>query len=285
MQSKKLPVVMIPALNCDERLFTTQIKALQELGHEVLVIDITKAETIQQLAKDINAQVDAKFGAGSEFHVAGLSMGGYTILEMLKQEQESGVKRIKKVALMNTNAHADDEKMIKKRTNRIGDLLNHGLKALKEAAEELWPSMVKKGRETNTELTKTYNDMVNVTGVEGLKNELKQVMSRSDYLAEGVVAKIDNEVLIIAGMDDQRSDVKVHKDILRAINKNKEGPATLVVLNDCGHFSTMEQPGETARLLTDFFSKEKLQGVNYPTYNSCRFNVYRDHGHTGGMAL
>src|SRR5262249_56245930 len=83
-----LPVLLVPGLNCSLRLYAEQISALWRFG-PVTVADHTRDDSMEAIAVRILAAPPPRFA------LAGLSMGGYIALTMLRQAPE----RVPKLAL------------------------------------------------------------------------------------------------------------------------------------------------------------------------------------------
>src|SRR5258708_25461254 len=74
----KLGLVLVPGLLCDELMWRPQLAALAAVA-EGWVADHTRSETMAEVAADVLR--DAPF---ETFALAGLSMGGYVALEMMR---------------------------------------------------------------------------------------------------------------------------------------------------------------------------------------------------------
>src|SRR5262245_61597319 len=94
--SEPLPIVLVPGLICSARLFVQQIPALWPFG-PVTVADHRRDETVAAIANRILAAAPPRFA------LAGLSMGGYIALEMVRQAPE----RVARLALLDTSARPD----------------------------------------------------------------------------------------------------------------------------------------------------------------------------------
>ena len=92
------PILLLPGLLCDHRLYAGQLPALAARG-EVTVADLTGADTIAGLAAHVLATAPARFA------LVGLSMGGYVAFEILRRAPE----RVTRLALLDTQARADTE--------------------------------------------------------------------------------------------------------------------------------------------------------------------------------
>src|SRR5690606_3422780 len=92
------PLVLVPGLRCDGYLYAPIIELLPD--HVAAVVaDISRDDSIAAMARRILVSAPARFA------LAGLSMGGYVVLEMIRQAPE----RITHLALLDTNARADSE--------------------------------------------------------------------------------------------------------------------------------------------------------------------------------
>src|SRR5262249_8937339 len=102
-------LVLIPGLLCDALLWKAQIRAL-EGRIDCWVADHTRSDTMAGVAADVLR--DAPF---ERFALAGLSMGGYVALEMVRQAGH----RVDRLALLDTSARADSPEQLKKREDLI----------------------------------------------------------------------------------------------------------------------------------------------------------------------
>src|SRR5437870_13536026 len=94
--AKPLPVVLIPGLNCSARLYAEQIPALWRFG-PVQVADHTRDDSMDAIAKHILAAAPPRFA------LAGLSMGGYLALTIVRHAPE----RVQRLALLDTSARPE----------------------------------------------------------------------------------------------------------------------------------------------------------------------------------
>src|SRR6476660_7516468 len=94
--AESLPIILVPGLNCSPRLYVAQMPALWRFG-PVTVADHTRDETMGAIARRILAAAPPRFA------LAGLSMGGYVALEIVRQAAD----RVEKLALLDTGARDD----------------------------------------------------------------------------------------------------------------------------------------------------------------------------------
>ena len=92
--AEPLPVVLIPGLNCSARLYAEQIPALWRFG-PVQVADHTRDDSMDAIASRILADAPPRFA------LAGLSMGGYLALTIVRRAPE----RVQRLALLDTSAN------------------------------------------------------------------------------------------------------------------------------------------------------------------------------------
>ena len=92
----RVPLVLLPGLLCDSALWSHQTRYLGEVA-DIMVADLTGYDSISALAAEVLARAPPRFA------VAGLSIGGYVALEIVRQAPE----RVVKLALLDTNARAD----------------------------------------------------------------------------------------------------------------------------------------------------------------------------------
>src|SRR5438477_3716224 len=79
--AERLPILLIPGLNCSARLYGEQIPALWRLG-PVQIADHTRDDSMAAIAGRILADAPARFV------LIGLSMGGYIAFEITRQAPE-----------------------------------------------------------------------------------------------------------------------------------------------------------------------------------------------------
>jgi len=89
-------LVLIPGLACTVRLFEPQIAALST-GCTIVVADNTLDDSIAEMAARLLRDVNGTFA------LAGLSMGGYIAMEVMRQAPG----RVERLALLDTSARPD----------------------------------------------------------------------------------------------------------------------------------------------------------------------------------
>jgi pimeloyl-ACP methyl ester carboxylesterase len=231
--SDSTPILLIPGLNCSPRLFAAQIPALWRLG-SVMVADHRRGDTMAEIARQILA------AAPSHFRLAGLSMGGYIALEIMRQA--SG--RVTKLALLDTSARPETPEQTERR-NKLIALAEKG--QMREIMDVLWLVMVDPSRLKETALRAPMDEMAEDTGTEAFIRQQRAIIGRAD--SRPGLGAINCPTLMVVGASDQLTPPAHAEEIAQGIPGAK-----LVKLAGCGHMSPMEKPDEVTKLLVDFFA-------------------------------
>lgn len=231
--SDSTPILLVPGLNCSPRLYAAQIPALWRLGL-VVVADHRRDDTMAGIARRILAT------APSRFRLAGLSMGGYIVLEIMRQAPE----RVTKLALLDTSARPETPEQTERRGKLIG-LAEAG--RFPEVNDFLWPFLVDPSRQKDTSLRAEIDKMAEETGAEAFVRQERAIIGRAD--SRPTLGEITCSTLMIVGDSDQLTPPAHAEEIAKGIQGAK-----LVTLAGCGHMSPMEKPDEVTKLLVDFFA-------------------------------
>jgi pimeloyl-ACP methyl ester carboxylesterase len=231
--SDSTPILLIPGLNCSPRLYAAQIPALWRLG-PVMVADHRRGETMAEIARRILAV------APSRFRLAGLSMGGYIALEIMRQ----AAGRVVKLALLDTSARPELPEQTERRNRLIG-LAEAG--RFSEVNNFLWPVLVDPSRQKDESLRAEIDKMAEETGAEAFIRQQRAIIGRAD--SRPLLGAIKCPMLMVVGEHDQLTPPAHAEEIAKGIPG-----ARLVTLAGSGHMSPMEKPEEVTKLLVDFFA-------------------------------
>lgn len=215
------PLVFLPGMMCDERLFGPQIAALSP-EHAVTVAPITGGDRMEEIASGLLDVLPRKFA------LAGLSMGGIVAMEILRRAPE----RVSRVALMDTNAlaetpqsAADYEPFIIK--------LKAGL--LEAAVQSLFrPDYLAPGSQRTTILN-TLAQMSENIGCEAIIRQVRAIQRRRDY--QSTLRQCKVPALVLCGEHDGLTPRRRHEAMAALIPY-----AELAVIHDAGHLPTLEAP-------------------------------------------
>jgi pimeloyl-ACP methyl ester carboxylesterase len=184
-------------------------------------------DTLSAIAADILRKAPPKFA------LAGLSMGGYIALEVLRQAPE----RVSRLALLDTNSRADRPEQTISRAELVALARTQGLGAVNK---RLLPLLVHPRHQTA--LSGTIDRMAAATGVDAFARQQAAIGGRPDN--RPFLATISIPTTIIVGAEDALTPVKVHEEMHELIANSQ-----LHIIPDCGHLSTLEVPEKVNALL------------------------------------
>ena len=228
-----LPTVLIPGLTCSARLYAEQIPALWRFG-PVTVADHTRDDSMAAIARRILAAAPPRFA------LAGLSMGGYIAFEIMRQSPD----RVAKLALLDTGARAEAPEQTERRKVVIA-LAKSGRYA--EVPDIAFPLYVHRNRHHDTALKETVRMMAAETGVEAFLRQQQAIISRPD--SRPGLGAIKCPTLVLVGDGDEATPPELAREIAGAI-----GGARLVVVAECGHLSSLEQPDKVTAALAEWMA-------------------------------
>lgn len=224
-------LLLLPGLLEDADAFEHQITALREHG-AVVAADLTRHDSMADLAR-------AAFEQAPEgpLAVLGHSMGGYVLLEMLRQDPG----RIGAAIFVNTNARPDSEESTANR-KRLMELAERDFPAVIRA---LLPKLVTEAHMADDAITGTLTGMALATGKEAFARQETAIIGRAD--SRPGLAAIRCRTLVIAGEHDALMPVEVVRELAQGIPG-----ARFEVVADSGHMTSLEQPEALTRLLGDW---------------------------------
>lgn len=222
--SRPQHLILIPGLLLDEVLWRHQSEHLKDTVR-VTVADVTRDDTIAAMAERVLAD------APPSFALAGLSLGGYVAQEIMRQAPE----RVERLALVATNARADNEEQQKNRTSLI-KLAEIG--KFKGVTPRLLPSFVHPDRLNDPTVAGVVMDMAERVGQEAFVRQQRAIMARKDGRPDLEAIRIPT--LILAGRQDLLCPPKVQEEMAARLTN-----ARLVFIEDCGHLPPLERPHAT----------------------------------------
>lgn len=229
----QVPLLMLPGLLLDERLYAPQIVALADLA-EPRVADLTGADSIAGMAEQVLTTAPERFA------LCGLSMGGYVALEIMRRAPE----RVLKLALLDTQARPDPDE---RRAGRREQIAKAEDGQFDEVAGQLLQLFIHPQRQNDAVLTDAVRAMAAKVGVAGFRRQQTAIMNRPD--SRSSLATIGCATLVLCGRHDIPTPVELHEEMAAAIPD-----ATLVVLPHCGHLSPLEQPAAVSAQLRVWLS-------------------------------
>ena len=225
------PLVMIPGMMCDERIFAPQIEELVS-KRSVYIADISKHDTISDLAADVLSHAPPKFC------LVGHSMGGIVAMEICAQDP----KRIEKLVLIDTNPLAELEEVKLKREPQISDALSG--KLINVIRDEMKPNYLASS-ENQDIILNICMEMALSLGPKVFINQSRALQTRADQQSN--IQSINIPVLIMCGSEDKLCTVERHEMMHNMISNSE-----LKIINNAGHMPTLEQPSETTEVLKEW---------------------------------
>lgn len=228
------PLVFLPGMMCDARLFGPQIAELSA-DHCVTIAPVTQGERIEEIASGLLDQLPARFA------LAGLSMGGIVAMELLRRAPD----RITRIALMDTNPLAETPPVAAAREPQIVGVRTGRLEQVMR--EEMKPHYLAPGLHRG-EVLDLVMEMALTLGPEVFVRQSRALQRRRDQ--QGTLRKCKVPTLVLCGAHDVLCPVKRHTFMAELIPYAK-----LVVLENAGHMPTLEAPAETTQALRDWMKQ------------------------------
>jgi pimeloyl-ACP methyl ester carboxylesterase len=230
--SQGLPTVLVPGLLCTPRCYAQQIPALWPFG-PVTVADHRRDDSIAAIARRILAD------APPQFALAGISMGGYIALEIVRQAPG----RVARLALICTSARPDTPEQTDRRKQQI-DLARKGRFA--EVAKLMFPLMFHPSRHADESLRDALQTMAKDTGAEAFVRQQTAIIGRIDSRPH--LSAIACPTFVLSAQNDEVIPPAWSKEMADGIPG-----AALHTLPECGHLSTVDRPVEATQALVDFW--------------------------------
>ena len=225
------PLVLLPGMMCDDRLFASQINELSK-RREVHFTKITDHETISELASDVLNN------APPVFALAGLSMGGIVAMEIVSQAPE----RVERLALLDTNPLAELPDVLKRRGPQIDAIKNGQLKEI--IRDEMKPNYLFDGVR-KTEILKLCMDMALDIGPDAFIRQSIALRDRVDQ--KNTLGSYKRPALVLCGRHDVLCPLERH-ELMHTLLENSK----LEIIEDAGHLPTLEQPKITTMALASW---------------------------------
>lgn len=223
-----LPLVLLPGMMCDARLFFPQISSVSG-QRAVMVAPMGGDDSMAALAREVLENAPPRFA------LAGLSMGGILAMEVLRQAPE----RVDRLALLDTNPRAELDEVKARRTPQM-DAVKAG--RLREVMrDEMKPNyLVDSPRKQ--EILDLCMDMAMDLGDQVFLNQSIALRDRPDQ--QDTLAAYKGRALVLCGRHDALCPVERHELMHRLLDNSR-----LEIIENAGHLPTLEQPEHTTAAL------------------------------------
>lgn len=216
------PLVLLPGMMCDARLFAPQTAALADAA-EVSVGEITAHDGMDALADAVLAEAPQRFALG------GLSMGGIVALAIVARAPE----RVTRLALLDTNHRPDPPERRPVRDRQIAEVRAGRLREV--LIEEMKPNYLGRASARDRDLLDLVAAMGDALGPEVFVRQSLALRNRPDRTA--ALAAYPGPTLVLCGSEDRLCPPERHREMASLARD-----ATLVIVPEAGHLSTLERP-------------------------------------------
>lgn len=232
-------LLLLPGMMCDARMWAQQIDTIK---CTISVPDVSPYDNFAEMAAAILVE------APDRFAVAGLSMGGILAFELWRQAPE----RISHLALLDTNPFADTPERQSLRPQQIEQALAGGLREL--AIESLKPLYLAESNRDDEKILSVILDMAMDLGPEVFEKQSLALRDRTDSVE--TLAMINCPATVICGSEDTLCPIAYHEYMAARIPD-----AELVVIDDCGHLSSMERPEAVSNEILRLLARKPNSGT------------------------
>ena len=212
MVRPRTPLMLLPAMGCDGQLWARQIVDLAAVA-QVEFGDLSQDDTLSEMAARVLASAPPRFA------VAGVSLGGYVAMEMVRQAPD----RIERIALFGTRASME----VRPRT-----VVGQGLLATAPHADPRLTALVAGPAQA----------MAERVGQTVFERQHRALLARPDISEASAAIHVPT----LGAVGDR--DLICTPDDARALSARIEG-SRFHMLRSCGHLAPVERPGEVTALL------------------------------------
>lgn len=229
------PIVLVPGLASDARVFAPQIVALSP-GRAVHVAHVTEDTTIEDMANSVLADAPPRFA------VAGHSMGGIVALEVARRAPD----RVTRLALLASDCLSDppgvaaarEDWIVAARAGRLGEAMRKAL-----PVDSLAPS-AQRG-----ELLSALAAMACDLGPDVFVRQTRALQRRGDQ--QKTLRALRVPALILGGRHDRLCPPR-RQEFMAAM----AWPSRLVIVEDAGHVPMLESPEAVTAAMVDWLDRQ-----------------------------
>lgn len=228
------PLVLLPDMMCDARLFQSQITVFSR-ERAVHIGSLSNGATIETIAENTLTNAPEKFA------LAGHGMGAIVAMEIIRRAPT----RVTRIALMSTSAQSEmpmvaaarEALIVKAKSNRLAEVIEEEIKSHYVAPGSL-----------HDEFVTFLRDMALTQGADNYVVQARALQKRPDQ--QKTLRMVRCPALILCGAEDELTPVLRHEFISTLVPYSK-----LETIADAGHYPSLEQPNEVTRLLSEWLAQ------------------------------
>ena len=226
---------LLPGLLCDAYTFEHQKRAL-EGDFDVRVLDFFGLDSMTAMAQRVLDDAPPRFS------VCGFSMGGRVALQILRLAPE----RLERMCLLDTGVVPPGPGEPAARQVLVDLAYKEGMDAVCAA----WlPPMLHPDRRKDPAFMGPLGDMVRRATPDIFAGQIRALLGRPDQTP--LLPSINFPTVVAVGRQDEWSTVAQHEDFAKLIPNAK-----MVVIEDSGHFTPVEQPEALTAILRDMMAMQ-----------------------------
>ncbi len=222
------PLILLPGMMCDARLFGPQIDALSNRV-PLMSFPLSQQDSVGAMAAEILNNAPPRFA------LAGLSMGGIVAMEVLRQAPD----RVERLALLDTNPLAEAPEVKARRAPQMAAVREGRLRQVMR--DEMKPNYLADGPRQGAILDLCMA-MAADLGPDVFLRQSQALMDRIDQRA--TLSAYSGKTLVLCGRADGLCPVERHQ-----LMHDLMPDSVLTIIEDAGHLPTLEQPQETTAVL------------------------------------
>jgi pimeloyl-ACP methyl ester carboxylesterase len=224
----RIPLLLLPGTLTDSGLFAHQTAYLADVA-EIAVGDLTQGSSIADMAQAVLSNAPPRFA------LAGLSLGGIVSLEIMRRSPE----RVERLALLDTTPLLPRPDQLET-WDKLAALARDG--KLDLAVDHLLPGLLSHDSGMDSRAAATIREMAIRVGPEAFIRQLNALAVRPESVE--TLSSIKCPTVVLAGRLDSVTPPSLHREMALAI----PGSA-LVIVDQCGHLSPMDQPQAVTAVL------------------------------------
>lgn len=176
-----------------------------------------------------------------EFVIGGCSMGGYVVMEMMRQAPE----RIAGVLLMDTKAEADGEPARARRLEIAAGVESGGMAPW--VITLFAPLLGQTTRSENPALATEVRQVIEGANPHAVAWAQRAMAVRQD--SRGTLTNWHKPALVIVGQEDELSPVAMANQMAELLPQGE-----LAIIDAAGHLAAWERPGDVAEVIASWWA-------------------------------